>query len=70
MTIFYKLSNELTMTIEQIFRRCPSGSMKDDLGIFWLMSRPHVISCVAAMVCSLILSGINGAYCLEHKVRG
>jgi len=41
--------------------------MKDDLGIFWLMSRPHVIRLFAAMVCSLILSGINGAIAWSTK---
>ncbi|MBF0557742.1 MAG: ABC transporter ATP-binding protein [Nitrospirae bacterium] len=55
------------MTIEKIFKQFPSGSAKDDIGIFWLMSRPYVLRLAAAMVCSLVLSGINGAIAWSTK---
>jgi len=51
----------MAMSVEKIFRSCPSGSWKDDLGIFWLLSRPYLIRLGGAMACSLALSGINGA---------
>lgn len=41
--------------------------MRDDIGIFWLMSRQYVFRLFAAMACSLILSGINGAIAWSTK---
>ncbi len=49
------------MSIEKIFKSGSSGSTKDDIGVFWHLSRPYMARLLAAMACSLVLSGINGA---------
>lgn len=54
--------------IEQIFGADSyAGKAKDDLLIFWKLTRPHLIRLIAAGVCSLILSGINGAIAWSIK---
>ncbi|MGO9378060.1 MAG: ABC transporter ATP-binding protein [Dissulfurispiraceae bacterium] len=49
------------MSIDEIFSRRSSGKWKDDLGVFWLLSKPYLMRLTGAMACSLALSGINGA---------
>src|SRR5208337_120496 len=51
----------MAMSVEEIFKGRASGGWKDDLGIFWFLSRPYIVRLAAAMACSLVLSGINGA---------
>jgi subfamily B ATP-binding cassette protein MsbA len=55
------------MSIEEIFKSRSSASGKDDLIIFWLLSKPYFIRLAAAMICSLVLSGINGAIAWSTK---
>ena len=55
------------MSFETIFRNNNSGDWKDDLAIFWLLSKPYNARLAAAMLCSLILSGINGAIAWSIK---
>ncbi len=57
----------MDMSVEKIFKSRPSGSWRDDLVIFWLLSRPYITRLAAAMVCSFILSGINGAIAWSTK---
>jgi subfamily B ATP-binding cassette protein MsbA len=54
-------------SVEKIFRSRASGSWKDDIVIFWLLSRPYITRLAAAMACSFILSGINGAIAWSTK---
>jgi len=49
------------MNIEEIFKKYQSGSLRNDVSIFWQLSTPYLWRLLAAVVCSLILSGINGA---------
>ncbi|HMK61279.1 MAG TPA: ABC transporter ATP-binding protein [Dissulfurispiraceae bacterium] len=55
------------MSLEAIFRNRESGSWKDDLAIFWFLSKPYNARLAAAGLCSLILSGINGAIAWSVK---
>ncbi len=57
----------MPMSIEKIFGSHPSGSGKDDIVILWLLSRPHIARLAAAVICSLIVSGINGAIAWSTK---
>lgn len=47
--------------IEEIFRKKHYGAVKDDAYLLWQLSRPYFKVLAAAIFCSLILSGINGA---------
>ncbi len=49
------------MSIDKIFGGRASGSTKEDIAVFWRLSRPYIVRLAAAMACSLVLSGINGA---------
>lgn len=49
------------MNIEEIFKKYQSGSLRNDVSIFWQLSTPYLWKLLAAVVCSLMLSGINGA---------
>lgn len=49
------------MNIEEIFKKYQSGSLRNDVSIFWQLSTPYLWRLLAAVVCSLMLSGINGA---------
>jgi len=57
----------MAMSVEEILKGRPSGGWKDDLGIFWFLSRPYIVRLSTAMVCSLILSAINGAIAWSTK---
>src|SRR5208283_5799675 len=57
----------MVMSVEKIFRTRASGSCEDDIFIFWLMSKPYITRLAAAMACSFILSGINGAIAWSTK---
>jgi ATP-binding cassette, subfamily B, bacterial MsbA len=56
------------MALEKIFRKYNSGDWKDDLAIFWFLSLPYIPRLVLAMICSLVLSGINGAIAWGTKI--
>ncbi|MBU4320608.1 MAG: ABC transporter ATP-binding protein/permease [Nitrospinae bacterium] len=49
------------MNIEEIFKKYQSGSLRNDVSVFWQLSTPYLWRLLAAVVCSLMLSGINGA---------
>lgn len=49
------------MNIEEIFKKYQAGSLRNDVSIFWQFSTPYLWRLLAAVVCSLMLSGINGA---------
>ena len=55
------------MSLDTIFRTQNRGDWKDDLTIFWLLSKPYNARLAVALVCSLILSGINGAIAWSIK---
>src|SRR5208283_1239601 len=57
----------MVISVEKIFRSRPSGGWRDDIVIFWLLSKPYITRLATAMVCSLILSGINGAIAWSTK---
>jgi subfamily B ATP-binding cassette protein MsbA len=54
--------------LEAIFKRRRSGDWKEDIGVFWLLSKPYMPRLLAAMLCSLVLSGINGAIAWGTKI--
>ncbi len=54
-------------TIDTIFRRYPSGTNWSDLAILRMLSRPHRWRLIAALLCSLALSGINGVIAWSIK---
>jgi subfamily B ATP-binding cassette protein MsbA len=56
------------VTLEAIFKRRRSDDWKEDIGVFWLLSKPYMPRLAAAMLCSLVLSGINGAIAWGTKV--
>ena len=56
------------MSLETIFKGAKRGTWKDDLAIFWLLSKPYLPRLFAAMLCSLVLSGINGAIAWGTKI--
>jgi len=56
------------MSLETIFKGAKRGTWKDDLSIFWLLSKPYLPRLFAAMLCSLVLSGINGAIAWGTKI--
>src|ERR1700690_25099 len=56
------------MSLETIFKGVKRGTWKDDLSIFWLLSKPYLPRLFAAMLCSLVLSGINGAIAWGTKI--
>lgn len=49
------------MSVEKIFKNHSSGNLIDDLGIFWLLSKPYLVRLAGALTCSMALSAINGA---------
>ncbi len=51
----------MKIEIEEIFKKKHYGAAKDDALILWQLSRPYIKILAAAVLCSLILSGINGA---------
>jgi ATP-binding cassette, subfamily B, bacterial MsbA len=53
--------------MESIFRKYRGGTGRDDLAILWELSRPYNGRLAAAALCSLILSGINGAIAWSIK---
>lgn len=55
------------MSLDAIFRQQKRGTWKDDLTIFWLLSKPYTGRLAVAMLCSIILSGINGAIAWSIK---
>ncbi|KAF0182395.1 MAG: ATP-binding cassette subfamily B bacterial MsbA [Nitrospirae bacterium] len=55
------------MSLDRIFRTTDSHGWKEDLAVIGRLSRPHALRLFAAAVCSLILSGINGAIAWSVK---
>lgn len=53
--------------IDNIFRRYPSGTGWSDLAILRMLSVPHLWRLIAALLCSLVLSGINGVIAWSIK---
>jgi subfamily B ATP-binding cassette protein MsbA len=47
--------------IETLFKQKKTGDLKDDIYIFWQLSKPYLGRLVAAVIFGLLLSGINGA---------
>jgi ATP-binding cassette, subfamily B, bacterial MsbA len=56
------------MSLEKIFRQRERGTWKGDFSVFWHLSLPYIPRLVAAMVCSLVLSGIDGAIAWGTKM--
>jgi subfamily B ATP-binding cassette protein MsbA len=56
------------MSIGTIFKNRLKGDWKDDLLIFWYLSKPYVPRLIGAMLCSLIISGISGAIAWGTKM--
>jgi ATP-binding cassette, subfamily B, bacterial MsbA len=56
------------MSLDTIFREQERSGWKSDLTIFWRLSQPYMPRLVAAMLCSLVLSGINGAIAWGMKI--
>ncbi|HMK42862.1 MAG TPA: ABC transporter ATP-binding protein [Dissulfurispiraceae bacterium] len=55
-------------SLNAVFRqRFPERPWLNDLSILWLMSKPYTLRVVAAALCSLLLSGINGAIAWSTK---
>jgi len=55
------------MSLETIFKGREGGTWKEDLAIFWLLSKPYNARLAAAGLCSLILSAINGGIAWSIK---
>jgi len=53
--------------MESIFRKYRRGTGLDDLAILWELSRPYAGRLAAAVLCSIMLSGINGAIAWSVK---
>lgn len=51
----------MSLKIENIFKNHYPESWKNDMYIFWLMTRPYAGKLIAALIFSFGLSGINGA---------
>jgi|WetSurMetagenome_2_1015567.scaffolds.fasta_scaffold00094_37 ATP-binding cassette, subfamily B, bacterial MsbA len=56
------------MSCDEIFRKYRGGDWKGDLTIFWHLSLPYFPRLAAAMICSFILSGIDGAIAWGTKM--
>ncbi len=56
------------MSLDKIFSQRSKESWQDDITIFWHLSRPYMPRLAVAMLCSLVLSGINGAIAWGTKV--
>jgi len=47
--------------IDEIFKKSELKTFKNDVIVLWKLSKPYIGRLVAAVICSLFLSGINGA---------
>jgi ATP-binding cassette, subfamily B, bacterial MsbA len=56
------------MSLDNIFRNYKGRGWKDDLTIFWKLSLPYIPRLIAAMACSFVLSGIDGAIAWGTKM--
>ena len=57
----------MNIEIKEAFKHYNRNRWQDDLAIFWLLSKPYTGRLAIAMVCSFILSGINGAIAWSIK---
>jgi ATP-binding cassette, subfamily B, bacterial MsbA len=48
------------MPLDDLFRKYDRGNWKDDLAIFWHLSIPYFPRLMGAMLCSLVVSAVNG----------
>jgi len=51
----------MNIDIEELFRKTRAGDLKVDIYLLWCLSKPYFKVLAAAVFCSLVLSGINGA---------
>jgi subfamily B ATP-binding cassette protein MsbA len=47
--------------ISEVLKKKPSNNWEDDVSILWQLSKTYIWRLIAALLCGLILSGINGA---------
>lgn len=57
----------MNLEIDKIFRKNSSGTWQDDINVLYQLSIPYLWRLIAAVICSLILSGINGAIAWSIK---
>ncbi len=53
--------------MDDIFNNQSAGIPRKDISIFWHLAKPHFGRLVGALVCGLVLSGINGAIAWSVK---
>lgn len=53
--------------ISEVLKRKPSNNWRDDVSVLWQLSKPYIWRLVAALLCGLVLSGINGAIAWATK---
>ncbi len=51
----------MSLDISEILKKKPSNNWQDDISILWQLSKTYTWRLVAALLCGLILSGLNGA---------
>ncbi len=51
----------ISMEIVEIFKKRYSKNWKEDIFVLWQLSLPYIWRLVAAVLCSAMLSGVNGA---------
>jgi ATP-binding cassette, subfamily B, bacterial MsbA len=56
------------MSLDSIFRKQNRESWRDDLKIFWNLSKPYMPRLVAAMLCSLVVSAVTGSIAWGMKI--
>jgi subfamily B ATP-binding cassette protein MsbA len=49
------------MDLEKIFAESNADTSRSDVAVFWQLVKPHTNRLITAVLCSLVLSGINGA---------
>jgi subfamily B ATP-binding cassette protein MsbA len=53
--------------ISEVLKKKPSNNWRDDVSILWQLSKPYIWILIAALLCGLVLSGINGAIAWATK---
>jgi subfamily B ATP-binding cassette protein MsbA len=51
----------MSLDISEVLKKKSSNDWQDDISILWQLSKPHMWRLIAALLCGLILSGLNGA---------
>jgi len=57
----------MNLDISEILKTKPSNNWQDDISIVWQFSKTYIWRLIAALLCGLVLSGINGAIAWATK---